>query len=33
MVIGFGALVTPSRIRIPRPPQNSTTFITRSPFV
>src|ERR1700722_9321606 len=26
MAIGFGALLTPSRIRIPRPPQNRTTF-------
>src|SRR5262245_6082480 len=27
MAIGLGALVTPSRIRMPRPPQNNTTFI------
>src|SRR6266571_2959313 len=26
IAIGFGAVLTPSRIRIPRPPQNSTTF-------
>src|SRR5271156_4080867 len=26
MAIGLGALLTPSRIRIPRPPQNKTTF-------
>ena len=25
--IGFGPLVTPSRIRIPRPPQKRTTFM------
>jgi hypothetical protein len=30
MAIGFGAFVTPSRIRMPSPPQNSTTFM--SPF-
>src|SRR5580700_2313420 len=26
MAIGLGPLLTPSRIRIPRPPQNRTTF-------
>src|SRR4029450_10070511 len=26
MFIGFGALAGPSRMRMPRPPQNSTTF-------
>src|SRR5215469_255578 len=31
IAIGFGALLTPSRIRIPRPPQNRTTFTARSP--
>ena len=31
MAMGLGALVTPSRIRMPRPPQNSTTFITSLP--
>src|SRR3954469_18443742 len=28
MFIGFGALAGPSRIRIPRPPQNKTTFMS-----
>src|SRR5262245_13771525 len=27
IAMGLGALVTPSRMRMPRPPQNSTTFI------
>jgi hypothetical protein len=30
--MGFGAFVSPSRIRMPMPPQKSTTFITQSPF-
>ena len=32
MAIGLGPLVTPSRIRIPRPPQNSTTFMIHTPI-
>src|SRR3954453_9574199 len=28
MFIGFGALAGPSRMRMPRPPQNSTTFMS-----
>src|SRR5438874_3729975 len=28
MFIGFGALLGPSRIRMPSPPQNSTTFMS-----
>src|SRR5882757_318364 len=28
MFIGLGALAGPSRIRMPRPPQNSTTFMS-----
>src|ERR1700753_954526 len=32
MAMGLGAvLLVPSRIRMPRPPQNSTTFIVRPP--
>ena len=30
--MGLGALVTPSRIRIPRPPQKSTTFMIHIPL-
>src|SRR5580658_685582 len=30
IAIGFGPFVTPSRIRIPRPPQNNTTFTTHT---
>src|SRR5689334_13581476 len=32
MAIGFGAFVTPSRIRMPSPPQNSTTFMSPVPL-
>ena len=32
MAIGLGALVTPSRIRMPRPPQKSTTFMIHIPI-
>src|SRR5215472_16699488 len=31
IAIGFGALVVPSRMRIPRPPQNRTTFTIHTP--
>src|SRR5215467_5793418 len=31
MAIGLGPLETPSRIRIPRPPQNRTTFMATPP--
>src|ERR1700729_1533761 len=33
MVIGFGPLLTPSRMRIPSPPQNRTTFTLNNPQV
>src|SRR6266576_7142781 len=32
IVIGLGPLVMPSRIRIPRPPQNRTTFTIHTPI-
>src|SRR5262245_33858306 len=31
IAMGFGALVMPSRIRIPRPPQNRTPFTIHTP--
>src|SRR5215472_18151908 len=32
IAMGLGPVVTPSRIRIPRPPQNSTTFTGSTPY-